>query len=226
MLKINAFKLLTILACFTAAVSFGQSRHAIIPGADQTQLYLDYLKGKNIGMVVNQTSVIGARLTPSVDSLLKLGINIKKIFGPEHGFRGDASNGATVNDSNDPKTGLPVISLYGKHYKPTPTDLQGINLMIFDVQDVGARFYTYISTLHYVMEACAENNIELMILDRPNPNGFCVDGPVLDTAFRRDAPYTNCPRHDHCRVRPNDKRRRLAKKPRAMQIKNNKGCKL
>ena len=184
MLKINAFKLLTILACFTAAVSFGQSRHAIIPGADQTQLYLDYLKGKNIGMVVNQTSVIGARLTPSVDSLLKLGINIKKIFGPEHGFRGDASNGATVNDSNDPKTGLPVISLYGKHYKPTPTDLQGINLMIFDVQDVGARFYTYISTLHYVMEACAENNIELMILDRPNPNGFCVDGPVLDTAFR------------------------------------------
>ncbi len=135
-------------------------------------------------MVVNQTSVIGDRLTPSVDSLLKLGINIKKIFGPEHGFRGDASNGATVNDSNDPKTGLPVISLYGKHYKPTPADLQGINLMIFDVQDVGARFYTYISTLHYVMEACAENNIELMILDRPNPNGFCVDGPVLDTAYR------------------------------------------
>lgn len=184
MLKINAFKLLTILACFTTVVSFGQSRHVITPGADQTRLYVDYLRGKNIGMVVNQTSVIGARLTPSVDSLLKLGINIKKIFGPEHGFRGDASNGATVNDSSDPKTGLPVISLYGKHYKPTPADLQGINLMIFDVQDVGARFYTYISTLHYVMEACAGNNIELMILDRPNPNGFCIDGPVLDTVYR------------------------------------------
>jgi uncharacterized protein YbbC (DUF1343 family) len=132
-------------------------------------------------MVVNQTSVIGTHLTVSADSLLKLGITVKKIFGPEHGFRGNASNGAVVDDSTDPKTGLPVISLYGKHYKPTPADLQGLNLMIFDIQDVGARFYTYISTLHYVMEACAENNIELMILDRPNPNGYSVDGPVLDT---------------------------------------------
>ena len=157
---------------------------AIIPGADQTALYLDYLKGKNIGMVVNQTSVIGPGLTPSVDSLLKLGIRIKKIFGPEHGFRGDASNGATVSDSFDAKTGLPVISLYGnKHYKPTPADLQGLDLVIFDIQDVGARYYTYISTLHYVMEACAENKVELMILDRPNPNGFYVDGPILDTAY-------------------------------------------
>jgi len=112
-------------------------------------------------------------------------VNIKKIFGPEHGFRGDASNGADVNNSIDTKTGLPVISLYGnKHYKPTPADLSGIDLMIFDIQDVGARFYTYLSTLHYVMEACAENDIELMILDRPNPNGFYVDGPVLDTVYR------------------------------------------
>jgi uncharacterized protein YbbC (DUF1343 family) len=156
----------------------------IMPGADQTKLYIDYLKGKNIAMVVNQTSVIGSHLTASVDSLLRLGIGVKKIFGPEHGFRGNASNGATVNDSVDPKTGLPVISLYGKHYKPTTADLEGINLVIFDIQDVGARFYTYISTLHYVMEACAENNIELLILDRPNPNGYSVDGPVLDTAFR------------------------------------------
>ncbi|MGN6181474.1 MAG: exo-beta-N-acetylmuramidase NamZ family protein, partial [Mucilaginibacter sp.] len=156
----------------------------IIPAADRTSLYIDYLRGKNIGIVANPTSVIGSRLTPTVDSLLALGIHITKIFGPEHGFRGDASNGATVNDSTDPKTGLPVISLYGKHYKPTPQDLQGIDLMIFDIQDVGARFYTYISTLHYVMEACAENNVELMILDRPNPNGFYVDGPVLDTAYR------------------------------------------
>ncbi|WP_183566710.1 exo-beta-N-acetylmuramidase NamZ domain-containing protein [Mucilaginibacter sp. SP1R1] len=154
----------------------------IITGADQIPLYIDYLKGKNIGMVVNQTSVIGKTLTPSVDTLLKAGITIKKIFGPEHGFRGDASNGASVNDATDAKTGLPVISLYGnKHYKPTADDLKGIDLMIFDIQDVGARFYTYIATLHYVMEACAENNVELMIFDRPNPNGYLVDGPVLDT---------------------------------------------
>lgn len=135
-------------------------------------------------MVVNQTSIIGNSQTPSVDSLLKLNISIKKIFGPEHGFRGNASNGASVDDAVDAKTGIPVISLYGKHFKPTAADLKGIDLVIFDIQDVGARFYTYISTLHYVMEACAENNIELMILDRPNPNGYVVDGPVLDTAYR------------------------------------------
>lgn len=160
------------------------SSSQVITGADQTELYLPYLKGKRIGMVINQTSVIDKSLTPSVDSLLKLGIAVKKIYGPEHGFRGNNSDGAVVGNSTDSKTGLPAISLYGKHYKPTTEDLQGIDLMIFDIQDVGARFYTYISTLHYVMEACAENNIELMILDRPNPNGFVVDGPVLDTAYR------------------------------------------
>ncbi len=157
----------------------------IITGADQTKLYIDYLKGKNIGMVINQTSVIGKNLTLSVDTLLRAGITIKKIFGPEHGFRGNASNGASVNDSVDPQSGITVVSLYGnKHYKPTPVDLSGIDLMVFDIQDVGARFYTYLSTLQYVMEACAENNIELLILDRPNPNGFYVDGPVLDTAYK------------------------------------------
>ncbi|HEY8780406.1 MAG TPA: DUF1343 domain-containing protein [Mucilaginibacter sp.] len=166
-------------------VNAAEKKAEIVTGADQTNLYIDYLKGKNIGMVINQTSVIGKNLTLSVDTLVKLGIAVKKIFGPEHGFRGNASNGAEVNNSVDPATGLPVISLYGnKHYKPAPQDLKGIDLMIFDIQDVGARFYTYLSTLHYVMEACAENNIELMILDRPNPNGFYVDGPVLDTAFR------------------------------------------
>jgi len=192
MLMRNTLKLLTIITCLVCGIANGQSiaispklpAKKIICGADQTALYIGYLKGKNIGMVVNQTSVIGSKLTPSVDSLLKLGVNIKKIFGPEHGFRGNASNGATVDNSTDPKTGLPVISLYGKHYKPTANDLQGIDLMIFDIQDVGARFYTYISTLHYVMEACAEHHIELMILDRPNPNGFYVDGPILDTAYR------------------------------------------
>ena len=156
-----------------------------IPGADQTYFYLDYLKGKNVGMVINQTSVIGADHTLSVDTLLDLGIKVKKIFGPEHGFRGNASDGAKINDTMDSFTGLPVVSLYGnKHYKPTPADLKGLDLVIFDIQDVGARYYTYLSTLHYVMEACAENGVELMIWDRPNPNGFYVDGPVLDTAYR------------------------------------------
>jgi uncharacterized protein YbbC (DUF1343 family) len=153
-------------------------------GADQTDLYINYLKGRNIGMVVNPTSIISKNKTVLVDSLLKRGISIKKIYGPEHGFRGNASDGATVSNDVDTRTGIPVVSLYGGKLKPTPADLKGINLMIFDIQDVGARFYTYISTLHYVMEACAENNIELMILDRPNPNGFYVDGPVLDTAFK------------------------------------------
>jgi uncharacterized protein YbbC (DUF1343 family) len=191
----TSFLQLTIIAAliFGAAIVHSKPHHPeknnkqktqkkIIPGADQTDLYINYLKGKNIGMVINQTSVIGKRQTASVDSLLKLGIAVKKLFGPEHGFRGNASNGAKVDDSTDPNTRLPVISLYGKHYKPTLADLKGIDLMIFDIQDVGARFYTYISTLHYVMEACAENNIELMILDRPNPNAY-VDGPVLDTTY-------------------------------------------
>jgi uncharacterized protein YbbC (DUF1343 family) len=156
----------------------------LLTGADRTELYIDYLRNKNIGMVVNQTSVIGKNQVSSIDSLIKSGVHITKIFGPEHGFRGQASNGSSVDDSVDPKTGVPVISLYGKHYKPTPADLRGIDLLIFDIQDVGTRFYTYLSTLHYVMEACAENHVELMILDRPNPNGFYVDGPVLDTTYR------------------------------------------
>ena len=174
--------LVILLKISLPLIALGQA--PLHTGADRTELYVNYLKNKNIGMVINQTSVIGKNNVSSLDSLLKLGIHIAKIFGPEHGFRGTASNGATVGDSVDPKTGIPAISLYGKHYKPTPADLRSINLMVFDIQDVGARFYTYLSTLHYVMEACAENNIELMILDRPNPNGFYVDGPVLDTTYR------------------------------------------
>jgi uncharacterized protein YbbC (DUF1343 family) len=195
MIRIKVFiqlLIITLLLCSVATaqksnykpykIAATEKKEGIITGADQTELYIDYLKGKNIGMVINQTSVIGKSLTLSLDSLLKLGITIKKIYGPEHGFRGDASNGADVSNSIDAKSGLPVISIYGnKHYKPTTDDLKGIDLMIYDIQDVGARFYTYLSTLQYVMEACAENNIELIILDRPNPNGFYVDGPVLDT---------------------------------------------
>jgi len=174
--------LILLLLCSISKLN-AQPAKSIIPGADRTEAYLSYLKGKNIGMVINQTSVIGKKLTPSIDSLQKLGINIKRIFGPEHGFRGNNSDGAKVDDTVDPKTGIPAISLYGKHNKPTPEELKGLDLVIFDIQDVGARYYTYFATLHHVMEACAENNIEVMILDRPNPNGYFVDGPVLDTAF-------------------------------------------
>lgn len=158
------------------------SKSMLLTGADQTSEYLSDLKGKKVGMVVNPTSIIGN--SHSVDSLRSLGINIVKVFGPEHGFRGEASAGAKVNSNIDGKTGLPVISLYGSHYKPTVEDLKGIDIMVFDIQDVGVRFYTYISTLHYIMEACAENKLKLIVLDRPNPNGFYVDGPVLEEKFK------------------------------------------
>lgn len=169
---------LTILFFFlTIQLAFSQ----IKVGAECTEDYLPQIRNKNIAIVANQTSVIhGVHL---VDTLLKQHIRIKRIFTPEHGFRGIADAGEHVNDSIDSKTKLPLVSLYGSHKKPTKEDLQGIDIVIFDIQDVGARFYTYISTMHYVMEACAENNVEFLILDRPNPNGFYVDGPVLDTAY-------------------------------------------
>ncbi|WP_316815881.1 DUF1343 domain-containing protein [Pedobacter nyackensis] len=154
----------------------------LLTGAEQTDLYVPYLKGKRVGMVVNPTSIIGKETT--VDSLLKLGVNIVKIFGPEHGFRGNASNGTHVNDEIDTKTGIKAISLYGKNSTPTKTQLADVDVMVFDIQDVGVRFYTYINTLQHVMEACAANNKEVLILDRPNPNGFYIDGPILDPKFK------------------------------------------
>jgi len=153
-----------------------------IPAADQTEMYFPLLKGKKIGIVANQTSLIGQ--THLVDSLLQAGFSVIRVFAPEHGFRGQAEAGALLSDGKDPKTGLPIVSLYGKHKKPFPEDLKGIDILIFDIQDVGARFYTYISTLAYVMEACAENNVPLLLLDRPNPNGNYVDGPVLEKEFQ------------------------------------------
>ncbi len=159
-----------------------------VPGAFNTQDYLDQLKDKKIAIVANQTSVIkngsGTAYTHLVDSLMTLGINISKVFAPEHGFRGQLDAGEKVEDQKDPKTGLPIISLYGKNKKPSSEQLAGINLVVFDIQDVGVRFYTYISTLHYIMEACAENEIPLIVLDRPNPNGHYVDGPVLKPEFK------------------------------------------
>ncbi len=149
----------------------------IIPGAHQIGKYLPMLTGKSIALVVNQTSTI--ENTHLVDTLKSLGVNIKTVFAPEHGFRGDADAGAVVKSGRDEKTGLPIISLYGKNKKPLPEQLKEIDIVIFDIQDVGTRFYTYISTMHYVMEACAEQDKKLIILDRPNPNGMYIDGPVL-----------------------------------------------
>lgn len=154
----------------------------LMTGAEQTEKYLPLLKGKRIGMVVNPTSIIGKQTV--VDSLLKRGVNIVKIFGPEHGFRGDASAGVHVDDAVDAKTGIKAISLYGKHSTPTKEELADVDIMIFDIQDVGVRFYTYMNTLQHVMEACALYNKEVMILDRPNPNGFYIDGPVLDPKYK------------------------------------------
>lgn len=159
----------------------------IITGANRTEEYLPLLKNKQIGIVGNQTSIIkrqNGEYTHLVDSLVQVKINIKKVFAPEHGFRGTADAGEVVKNGIDTKTGLPVISLYGESKKPSTESLKNIDLMIFDIQDVGARFYTYISSLHYIMEACAENNIPLLILDRPNPNGHYIDGPILEPEHR------------------------------------------
>lgn len=163
----------------------------VTPAAESTSEYFPALKGKNIAIVANQTSLIGN--THLVDSLIKYGILVKKIFCPEHGFRGNADAGELIVSTTDKKTGLPVISLYGKNKKPLPAQLENIDFVIFDVQDVGVRFYTYISTLHYVMEACAENNVPLILLDRPNPNGHNIDGPVLKSKFRSFVGMHNVP---------------------------------
>ncbi len=151
-------------------------------GADQTEKYLPYLAGKRIAVMANPTTIIGH--THLVDSLKKLGVNIVKVFGPEHGFRGNASAGAQVADETDPVTGIPVISLYGAKNKPTKEDLADVDLLIYDLQDVGCRFYTNINALARLMEACQENGKEMLILDRPNPNGYLVDGPVLDMKYK------------------------------------------
>lgn len=147
-------------------------------GAEQTARYIDKLKGKRVALVANQTSVIGS--THLLDSLLKRGISVTKVFGPEHGFRGNASNGTEVSDEVDPATGVKIISLYGKKKKPSKEDLADVDIVVFDIQDVGCRFYTNINTLRDVMESCAKYGKELMILDLPNPNAYLIDGPILD----------------------------------------------
>lgn len=151
---------------------------AVLPGSADFEAYRALLEGKKVGIVANQTAVVGEVHT--VDFLRGKGVELVRIFCPEHGFRGDADAGETVGDYRDRATGLPVVSLYGKKKKPLPADLAGLDVLVFDMQDVGVRFYTYLSTLHYVMEACAENGLPLVVMDRPNPNAFYVDGPVLE----------------------------------------------
>lgn len=175
--------LLTICCTATAQPSGKNTSPPVIQtGAAQTNLYLNGLRGKRVGMVVNHTSRIGQ--THLVDSLLALGVSIKTIFAPEHGFRGEATDGEKISNGRDPRTGVMIASLYGKDRKPSPAQMDSLDVLIFDIQDVGTRFYTYISTMHYVMEACAETKKPLIVLDRPNPNGHYIDGPVLDPKFK------------------------------------------
>ncbi len=187
-LKLRLFFLPVVLFLFSLLPANAQNgsqnafgNEIIKPAAENLTMYLDSLRGKKVAVVANHTSLVED--VHLVDTLLKRGIEIVRIFGPEHGFRGDAADGAPVEDGVDVKTGIPVISLYGDHKKPTSADLIGIDLVLFDIQDVGCRFFTYISTMTYVMEACAENDIPMTVLDRPNPNGYYVDGPVLESKF-------------------------------------------
>ena len=155
---------------------------SIIPAAERLNEYLPLLKGKRVAVFANHTAMVGK--THLVDTLQKLGVNIKTAFGPEHGFRGNAPDGAKIETTIDKATGIPIVSLYGQKNKPSKEDLKDIDVMVYDIQDVGTRFYTFISSLQLYMEAAIENNIPLIILDRPNPNGFYVDGPVLDLRFK------------------------------------------
>lgn len=174
--------LLSLSALFTVATHANETKHAITVGAEQFALYLPQLKNKRVGLVVNQTSLV--EQTHLVDSLLAKNINITKIFAPEHGFRGDHDAGAYIQNAIDSKTGIPLISIYGKNKKPIPESLQNVDVIIFDIQDVGVRFYTYISSMHYMMEAAAEQGVEFIVLDRPNPNIAFVDGPLLEPEFK------------------------------------------
>lgn len=166
----------------TLALAQLKSSTDIVSGAERPGAYLPLLYGKKVAVVANQSSLVEGR--PLVDYLLENEVNVLKVFVPEHGFRGEASAGETVKDGKDSRTGLPVISLYGNNKKPTDAQLADVEVVVFDLQDVGTRFYTYISTLSYMMEALAENGKKLIVLDRPNPNGYYVDGPVLEPAFQ------------------------------------------
>ena len=170
------------LSTFTAVNAFDPSQIHI--GADRPEIYLPQLLNKNIAVVANPTSIVGNRRQHLVDFLIQHDVKVKVVFAPEHGFRGDAGAGEDIKDGLDVATGIKVISLYGKKTKPTSDDLKNIQVLVFDIQDVGVRFYTYLSTLQLVMESCADAGVKVILLDRPNPNGHYVDGPVLKTEFK------------------------------------------
>jgi uncharacterized protein YbbC (DUF1343 family) len=174
-------KLFPLILILFSCSYYGGKKNPV-PGANQTDQYRDLIEGKTIAIVANQTSMSGKMHL--VDKLLGIGINIRVIFAPEHGFRELADAGESISDGKDDLTGVQVISIFGSHRKPTTDDLKGIDVVLFDIQDVGVRFYTYISTLHYILESCAENGIKCIVLDRPNPNGYYFDGNMLDTAYR------------------------------------------
>jgi uncharacterized protein YbbC (DUF1343 family) len=193
MIRIFIFFIPALLNCFIACSQNTEKQpnnltikqfnnQSIIPGAERINVYLSLIKGKRVGIFANHTSTVGT--THLVDTLRKLGVDIKVIFGPEHGFRGTADAGEKIGNYVDEKTGIPVVSLYGSKRRPAAEDLEDADVLIFDIQDVGVRFYTYISSMQEFMEAAIENKKPLLILDRPNPNGFYVDGPVLDLKFK------------------------------------------
>lgn len=172
-----------LIICWISHPISGYAGGQITTGAEQTEVYLPLLRGKRVALVVNHTSTVGTSQTHLLDTLLALQVDVTAVFAPEHGFRGDADAGEAVGHGKDSRTGTPIFSLYGDHKKPTSGQLRDIDVVVFDIQDVGARFYTYISTMHYVMEACADSGKELIVFDRPNPCDH-IDGPVLEEDFR------------------------------------------
>ena len=193
----------------------------IVTGAEQMDQYLPLLKGKRIGMVVNHTSVVGAKRVHLLDTLLKGDVRVVKVFAPEHGFRGNADAGETVKDGKDSRTDIPIVSLYGDNKKPSAAQLKNVDVIVFDIQDVGARFYTYISTMYYVMEACAENKKEMVVLDRPNPCDY-VDGPILKPAYRSFVGMLPLPVLHGCTIGTDDKRGRMdCQQEKSLFIKGN-----
>ena len=172
-------KLTSILSFICCLFALSAQAQSLRTGAEQTEKLIPLLEGKRVALVVNQTSIVGPNHTHLLDTLLALKTDVRKVFAPEHGFRGQADAGETVKNGKDIKSGLPILSLYGKNKKPSPEQLGDVDIVVFDIQDVGSRFYTYISTMHYVMEACAENNKRMIVTDRPNPCDF-VDGPIRE----------------------------------------------
>lgn len=179
---LSLFLLLMLWFSATGTVFAQQRNKRVVLGNERMDSISIRLKDKRVALAVNHTSILETDRTHLLDTLLARRIDIKKVFAPEHGFRGTADAGATVHDSRDPKTGIPIVSVYGKNKKPSAEQLADVDVVVFDIQDVGARFFTYISTMHYLMEACAEHGKELMVLDRPNPNDY-VDGPVRRPGF-------------------------------------------